>query len=50
MKREMAHLHCWTRTRIPTQIQIPDRMATLYYAEHFTWHGLRLGSLLPISA
>ena len=32
-----------------TRIRIPNQTATLYYAEHFTLHGLRLGSLLPIS-
>ena len=30
----MAYLHCRTRIWIPTQIQIPNQMATLYYAEH----------------
>ena len=38
----MAHLHC------RTQIRIPNQMAALYYTEHFTKHGLGLGSLLPI--
>ena len=34
---------------MPTWIRILKQMATLYYAEHFTLHGLRLRSLLPIS-
>ena len=45
----MAHLHCRTWIRIPTRSRIPNQMATLCYAEHFTFHGLRLGSLLSIS-
>ena len=45
----MTHLHYGTRIGILIRIQIPNQMATLYYAEHFTLHGLRLGSLLPIS-
>ena len=43
----MAHLHCLTRIRILTRIQIPNQMARFYYAEHFTLLGL--GSLSPIS-
>ena len=42
----MAHLHCRTGIRVPTRIRIPNQMTTLYYAEHFTLHGL---SVLPIS-
>ena len=30
----MAHLYCRRRTRVWTQIQIPNLMATLYHAEH----------------
>ena len=29
----MANLHYWTRTRIQTQIQTPNAMATLFYTE-----------------
>ena len=29
-----AHLHCRKWTRVQTQIQIPNLMATLYYTEH----------------
>ena len=43
----MAHLHHWTRIWVLTQTWIPNRMATLYYAEHFTLHRLGLRSLLP---
>ena len=32
--RVMAHLHCQRRTRVRTRIQIPNPLATLYYAEH----------------
>ena len=42
----MVHLHWRRRTRK----QIPNQMATLYYAELFTMHRIGLGSLLPISA
>ena len=45
----MTHLHSQTRIRIMTRIRIPNQTATLYHAEHFTLHGLRLGSPLPIS-
>ena len=45
----MAHLHYQTWIQILTLIRIPNQMATLYYAEHFTLHGLGLRSLLPIS-
>ena len=44
----MAYLYCRTQIRILTQIRIPNQMATLYYAEHFTLHGLGLRSLLSI--
>ena len=44
----MAYLYCRTQIRILTQIRIPNQMATLYYAEHFTLHGLGLRSLLPV--
>ena len=30
----MAHFHCRTRIQFQTGIQIPNPMATLYYAEH----------------
>ena len=30
----MAYLHCRTWTRVWTQIQTPNLMATLYYAKH----------------
>ena len=30
----MACVHCWTRIQVTTRIQIPNPMATLYYAEH----------------
>ena len=30
----MAHLHWWERILVWTRIQIPNSMATLYYAEH----------------
>ena len=37
----MAHLHCQRQTWVQTQIQIPNPMATLHYAEYFhiacTW-------------
>ena len=29
----MPYLHCRVRIQVPTQIQIPNPMATLYYAE-----------------
>ena len=37
----MVHLHCRTRIRISNRIRIPNQMATLYCAEHFTLYGLR---------
>ena len=37
------------RTRKPTRKRIPNPMATMYYAELFTLHRLRLRSLLSIS-
>ena len=45
----MAHLHCQTWIQIPTRIQIPNQIPTLYYAQHFTLHRLELGSLFLIS-
>ena len=41
----MAYLHCWTQTKVPTPIQVPNSMATFYYAEHVHIDGLRFGSL-----
>ena len=43
----MAHLHCRTRIWLPTLIRIPNQMATLLYAEHFTLHWLRFRSPTP---
>ena len=45
----MAHLHWWNRTWIRTQIQIPNPMAILYYAEHVHIAQTQTEILLPIS-
>ena len=47
----MAYLHCWTWIQVPTQIQNPNPITTLYYAEHVhiawtqTW--IRIQTQIP---
>ena len=47
----MAYLHCWTRIQVLTLIQIPNPVATLYYAEHVriaqTWIWMPIQTWVP---
>ena len=36
----MTYLHCWVQIPIPIAIQTANQMATLYYVQLFTLHGV----------
>ena len=47
----MAYLYCRTQIQVPTQIRIPNQVATLYYAEHVhiaqRWIQIRIQTQIP---